>query len=151
MRSHTIAGRVLRGRRAFTLLELTTVLAVVTLLLLLAWPRLGRARDRAKVHGAAGELGALFSLARGAAIARRSVVAIAFDTSAGLVEVRSGPTVLARRSLAMAYGIAMRANRDSIMYDPRGIGYGVANVTVTILRGEFVDTLTMSRMGRVRW
>jgi hypothetical protein len=37
------------------------------------------------------------------------------------------------------------------VYDSRGLGYGVSNVTVTVRRGSIVDTLTMSRMGRVRW
>jgi hypothetical protein len=31
------------------------------------------------------------------------------------------------------------------------LGFGVTNLTVTVRRGTFVDTLTMSRLGRTKW
>ena len=58
---------------------------------------------------------------------------------------------LLRRPLRAVYGIVLASNRDSAVYDPRGLGYGVTNLTVIVRRGTMVDTLTMSRLGRVRW
>jgi len=138
-------------RAGFTLLELLVVLLLTGLLLSLALPRVSALRDRSAVRSGMSELGASFSTARGAAIARRATVAVVLDTAAGAVEVRAGGQTLLRRPLRSIYGIRLSSNRDSAVYDPRGLGYGVTNLTVVVRRGGTVDTLTMSRLGRVRW
>jgi prepilin-type N-terminal cleavage/methylation domain-containing protein len=135
----------------FTLLEATVVMAIVGLTLALVAPRFAALRDRSAVGSAVGEVGSIFSSARQTAIARRTAVAIVLDTAAGAVELRVHGQRIARRTLRSAYGIAIGANRDSVVYDPRGLGYGISNLTLTIRRGSIVDTLTMSRLGRVRW
>ena len=138
-------------RRAFTLLELTLATAIAGLLLALVAPRFVSLRDAAAVRAAMGELGAAFSAARQEAITRRAPVAVVFDTAHGSVELRSGGQTILRRTLKPVYGVSLGANRDSAVYDPRGLGYGVSNLSLTVRRGSIVDTLTMSRLGRVRW
>jgi prepilin-type N-terminal cleavage/methylation domain-containing protein len=138
-------------RVGFTLLELIVVLLVMGLLLGLALPRFSALRDRSAVRSAMSELGASFSTARSAAVSRRASVAIVLDTATGAVEVRSAGQTLLRRPLRSIYGTLLASNRDSAVYDPRGLGYGVTNLTVVVRRGAMVDTLTMSRLGRVRW
>ena len=68
----------------------------------------------------------------------------------GALLLAGGQTLL-RRPLRSIYGVVLASNRDSAVYDPRGLGYGVTNLTVVVRRGRLVDTLTMSRLGRVRW
>jgi prepilin-type N-terminal cleavage/methylation domain-containing protein len=138
-------------RRGFTLLELTLVTTIAGLLLALVAPRFLALRNVSSVRATMGELGATFSAARQHAITRRAMVAIVLDTTNGSVELRSGGQTILRRSLKAVYGISLGANRDSVVYDPRGLGYGVSNLSVTVRRGAIVDTLTMSRLGRVRW
>jgi prepilin-type N-terminal cleavage/methylation domain-containing protein len=138
-------------RRGFTLLELTLVTTIAGVLLALAVPRFVHARDTIAVRSAIGELGAAFTLARHEAIARRAPVALAIDVPAGVIEVRTTGILIRRRALAVAFGVSLATNRDSMVYDPRGIGFGLANMTVTVRRGAVVDTLTMSRLGRARW
>jgi type II secretory pathway pseudopilin PulG len=138
-------------RIAFTLLEITLVLAVIALVLAVAAPRLSALRDRSAVRAAVDEIGASFSTARGAAIAERTTVAIVFDTARGSIHVRFAGRSLVHRALGATYGITLASNRDSAVYDPRGLGYGLSNLTVVVRRGGMVDTLTMSRLGRVRW
>jgi prepilin-type N-terminal cleavage/methylation domain-containing protein len=138
-------------RAGFTLLELTLVMTIVAVSLGLFAPRFSSMRDGASVRGAAAEIGSAFSMARQMAIARRTTVAIVFDTAGGAIEVRSSGQRTWRRALRSMYGVTMGSNRDSAVYDPRGLGYGVSNLSVTVRRGSMADTLTMSRMGRVRW
>ena len=138
-------------RRAFTLLELTIVVVLLGLLMALAVPKFAALRDRASVRAAMADLGALFSVARQSAITERAMVSVRFDTAAGSVEIRRSGRVIVRRALRTTYGISLGSNRDSTVYDSRGFGYGVSNITVTIRRGSIIDTLTMSRLGRVRW
>lgn len=97
------------------------------------------------------DLGASFSLARQSALAGRAPVAVVLDTVTGEVRVRSANGSLRRSALRSSYGVVLGSNRDSAVYDPRGIGFGLSNLSVTVRRGTFVDTLTMSRLGRVRW
>ena len=137
-------------RDGVTLLELTVVLAICAVMACLAVPRFTRLRDASAVRSAMSDLGATFAFARQTAVARRTTVAVVLDTASGIVRVRSGGQTLVRRTLRAAYGVGLAATRDSAVYDARGLGYGVSNLSLIIRRGSFVDTLTMSRLGRVR-
>ena len=137
--------------RGFTLLELLVAMIVAGILLALALPRFAAARDSRSVHSALDVLSAEFSLARASALARRAPIAVVLDTSAGVVRVRGTEGPIRQIDLFASFGVTLAANRDSAVYDPRGIGYGLSNLTVVVRRGNFVDTLTMSRLGRVRW
>jgi Tfp pilus assembly protein FimT len=138
-------------RPATTLLELTLVMTIVGICLALVAPRFAALRDKAAVRGAAGEISATFSLARETAIARRVMVAIVLDTASGSVQVRAQGQLLRQRALSAIYGIGLGSNRDSAVYDARGLGYGAFNLTIVVRRRSAVDTLTASRLGRLRW
>jgi len=138
-------------RRGFSLLEATVVLTVVAILFAIAAPRFAAMRDASAVRGAMAELGGQFALARQTAIARRVASAVVIDAAAGVVEIRTGGARVSRRELRAVYGIVLASNRDSAVYDARGLGYGVTNLTVTVRRGTLIDTLTMSRLGRTKW
>ncbi len=135
----------------FTLLELLVVIVVAGIVLALGLPRFTVARDAHAVRAAIDVLSGGFSLARETALARRTPVAVVFDTAAGVVRIRSAGGPIRRSDLFASFGVAVAANRDSAVYDPRGLGYGLSNLTVVVRRGNFVDTLTVSRLGRVRW
>jgi len=134
-----------------SLLELLAVLMIAGALLALAAPRLAVWRDAAAVRGASSELAGLFSLARATAVAQRTTVAVLLDTSSATVTVRSTTGAAARHTLGDIYGVRLASDRDSAAYDARGLGAGVSNITVIVARGRVADTLTLSRMGRVRW
>lgn len=143
--------RSLREQFGFTLLELLVVMTVAAVLMALALPRFASLRDARAVRAAMDDVAGGFSLARQTALAQRTSVAIVFDTSANVVQIRSAGGSVRRAGLKESFGVTLSANRDSAVYDARGLGYGVSNLTVIVRRGNFVDTLTMSRLGRVRW
>ena len=138
-------------RSGMTQLELIVVLIVGGILTALAVPRLVRLRDASSVRAAMTDVGAAFATARQAAVTRRTSVAVVFDTAAGTLRVSSAGETILRRSLRASYSVAVGANRDSAVYDARGLGFGVTNLSLTVRRGTFVDTLTMSRLGRTVW
>ncbi|MFI5228159.1 MAG: Tfp pilus assembly protein FimT/FimU [Gemmatimonadales bacterium] len=140
-----------RAPSGYSLLELVIVMMMIGVLLAIALPRTASLRDRSSVRAAMTDLSAAFSLARRTALSRRALVSVVLDTAARTVEVRSAGDRLWRRTLGESYGIVLGSDRDSAVYDPRGFGYGVSNLSVIVRRGEMVDTLTMSRLGRVRW
>lgn len=139
-----------RGRGGATLAELCVVVAVMGTLFALGIPRMQRAADRAAARGAVQDAASLFSLARRSAISRRVVVGVVLDTAGGRIVARAGPVVVGERGLRAEYGVRLSATRDSMAYDPRGLGYGAANLTVVARRGAAAETLVVSRLGRVR-
>jgi Tfp pilus assembly protein FimT len=124
---------------------------VTGLMLAVAVPRFSELRARSAVRAAADDIGLAFATARASAIAQRTAAAVVFDTVSGSLDVRCGGRTLLHRSLRVTYGVTLTSNRDSAVYDARGLGYGVSNLTVVVRRAALVDTLTMSRLGRVRW
>jgi len=139
-----------RTRSGTSLIELLVVVIVLVALAAVALPRFHSAADRFAVRSAIQETSSIFTLARRLAIARRSAVGVIVDTASGAIVVRSGPTELARRGLRDRYGVRLSATRDSMSYDPRGLGYGAANLTIVARRGRGAETLSVSRLGRTR-
>jgi hypothetical protein len=138
------------GRRGTTILELLVVTILVAALAAIALPRFRAAADRFAVRSAIQEVRSLFTLARRQAIDRRSPVGVIMDTLHDAVIVRAGGVELARRSLRDRYGVEVTATRDSMSYDPRGLGYGAANLSIVARRGRGAETLFVSRLGRTR-
>jgi Tfp pilus assembly protein FimT len=132
------------------LLELCVVMVIMAMLAALAAPRLTIASDRAKARAAVQDAGSLYSLGRRSAIARRALVAVVVDTTAGTITVRSGTRQIAREAVADRYGVRLQVTRDSMSYDPRGLGFGAANLSVIARRGRAAETLSVSRLGRAR-
>ena len=133
----------------FTLPELLVVLLVLAIVLGFAFVRLGAAADRAAVRAAVSDAAAVFVGARNAALYRRSPVAVRIDTLTGLLLTRADSIVLRRRDLR-TFGVHLSASRDSMAFDGRGLGVGGANLSLVVRRGQAVDTLFLSRLGRVR-
>ena len=138
-------------RSGLTQLELIVVLVIGGVLTALAVPRLVGLRDASSVRAAMTDVGATFAAARQAAVTRRTPVAVVFDTAAGAIRVSSAGETILRRSLRATYSVSIGANRDSAVYDARGLGFGLTNLSLSVRRGTFVDTLTMSRLGRTVW
>ncbi|HEY6220446.1 MAG TPA: hypothetical protein VIV65_10340 [Gemmatimonadaceae bacterium] len=139
-----------RQRSATTLAEMCLVLAIFAALMAIAIPRVRAAVDRAAARGAIRDAGSQFAFARRAALTRRALVAVAIDTGRGLIVVRCGTSTLAARGIASAYGVRLSSTRDSMSYDPGGLGYGAANLSLIARRGAAAETLLVSRLGRVR-
>lgn len=140
-----------RRRSGLTLVELCLVLTVIGLTTSIVVRQLGLYLDRAAARAAVVEAAALVARARDEAVAQRTPASIRFDTVGDALELRRGGALLARAALGRAHGVALAANRDSIAYDVRGLGYGAANLTLVARRGRVADSLVVSRLGRIRW
>jgi Tfp pilus assembly protein FimT len=115
-----------------------------------AVPRFAGYRDQIEVDAATNDVVSLLSTARHAAVRRNVVTAISFDTTAGVVTVFARRDTIERRPLQAVHGVRLAASRDSIAYAANGMGYGAANTRVILSRGSRADTLTVSRLGRVK-
>lgn len=137
-------------RRAATLAELLVALTVVAVLAGFAVVRVERLRDAVAVRSAAVEIEQSLALARESAVAWRTTVSLRLDSIRGRLDVRRGAVTLRTRDLFGEYGVRVGATRDSVAYDGRGLGWGASNATIVVRRGVTVDTIVVSRLGRVR-
>jgi prepilin-type N-terminal cleavage/methylation domain-containing protein len=147
-----IAGNFggVRRRAGYTLLELVIVVTIAGLLLAIAVPRGRLALDRLAVRSAAGDVVATMGYARAVALSGSTSVAVHLDSVTGTLRVRRGAEVLLARGVAHAHGVRLSGTRDSLIYDPRGLGRGAANLSIVIRRGAARETVFVSRLGRVR-
>ena len=139
------------ARGGVTLVELCMVLTLVGLLASIAIARFTRYLDRAAARAAVAEAATVVLRARDEAMAQRAPVSVRFDTLAGTLELSARGVVLSRAALGHAHGVSLSSTRDSLAYDPRGLGWGAANLTMTARRGAAAESLVVSRLGRVRW
>ena len=143
-----IAGSV--PRAAHTLIELAIALALMAVLLSMAVPRLGTLRDRASVHSASAEVAAILSSARRAAMLRSGIAMVVIDEERAVATVVAGSDTLLAHDMGSELGVQLSATRDTVLYGPSGRGWGTSNTSIVVARGAWVDTLFVSRLGRVR-
>ena len=140
-------------QRGFSLPEVVLVLVVIAALLGVAAPRLTRWHDHHIVRRAAQEVGVFYQAARYRAVMRSARVRVEFaaDTLRAFVEGVTDSLVL-RWPGPARFGVGLTASRTRIRVGPNGVGYGAANTRLVLQRGDAADTLTTSRLGRLkRW
>lgn len=147
-RTHTSSTQPCSG---FTLLELMLALALLSILSAVALPRIRALLDGVSVRMAMNDIDALLLRARHTAMARGERATVELDTARSSVVLRVGRDTLARRDQGALGGVRLAATRTSVTYTQLGLGLGVSNLTVVASRGAAADTLTVSRLGRVRW
>lgn len=137
--------------RGFTLIETAIVLVVIGVVIGLATPRIAGHVDRLAVRRAGDETAAFYNRVRIAAVYRAvrvrvvfrgdSLVAVAEGVTDSVVGIVPGPT---------RHGVLLTASRPEIMLYPNGLGLGAANTKLVFRRGAAADSLTISRLGRIR-
>lgn len=140
-------------RRGFTLLELLIVLVIGAALLGLSVPHWARYRNRLAARRAAAEVASFYHTARYGAILRGHRVRMEFSAS-GLRAIYEGAadSVFLVRPGPARFGVDLTASRSTIRIGPTGLGYGTANTTLVFRRGAAAESLTTSRLGRLkRW
>ncbi|HLB36659.1 MAG TPA: GspH/FimT family pseudopilin [Gemmatimonadales bacterium] len=140
-------------RRGVTLLELAMVLTIVGVLSAMAFPRAARWLDAIAVSRAAGEIASFYQTARFKAIFRSQRVRLEFgqDTLRAVFEGPSDSVFLKWPGPAR-HGVSLVATRPVIRIQPNGLGLGAANTKVVLKKGMAAESVTTSRVGRLkRW
>lgn len=137
-------------RAGASLVEMLAALTVAALLLAAGVRAVASVADGAAAHAAGAELRSAFARARALAVLRAARTAVRLDSTAGTATVHAGTDTVHRLLLRARYGVRLTATRDSMAYAPPGLGYGAANLRVVLTRGRASDTITVSRLGRVR-
>ena len=137
-------------RNAFTIIELTITICILGVLSAIAIPWAGELFDRVRVRGAVVEIESTFSGARHIAIARSAQTTVDIDTVTRTIYVSVGVDTLRKREIGVDHGVQLSASRVRMSYSATGMGYGAANLSVFVRRNASVDTVFVSRLGRLR-
>ena len=137
-------------RHAFTIVELTVTICILGVISAIAMPSVGKLLDSIHVRGAVLEIESLFSGARHIAIARSAQTTVDIDTVDQAIYVRVGVDTVRKREIGRDHGVRLSATRVRMSYSATGMGYGAANLSVSVRRSSFVDTVFVSRLGRLR-
>lgn len=129
---------------------MTVALCIISVLTAIAVPEAGKLLDRIRVRGAVADIQALFGAARHIAIARSARSTVEIDTARRTVYVSVGSDTVRRHDIGAEHDVQLSASRVRMSYSPTGIGYGAANLSVVVRRSAVVDTVFVSRLGRVR-
>ncbi|MFL5501341.1 MAG: Tfp pilus assembly protein FimT/FimU [Gemmatimonadaceae bacterium] len=135
---------------AFTVPEITITLCIMGVLTAIAVPRAGKLIDTIQVRGAVADIESAFSGARHIAIARSAQSTVEIDTTNRRIFVTVGGDTVRRRDVGAEHGVQISATRVRMSYAATGMGYGAANLSVVVRRSLAVDTVFVSRLGRLR-
>jgi Tfp pilus assembly protein FimT len=138
------------ARRGTTLIEQLIGLSLLSLLFGISVHGASTLRDRLALRAARHAVRDALAFARERAIAGGTRVAVRIDRSHARLLVHIGPDTLYRAALSETWGVALDATRDSTAYGASGLGVGAANLSLVVRRGTLADTITVSRLGRVK-
>jgi len=141
-------------QRGFSLVELAVALTLVGLVMAVTMPRFGYLLDRIAVERAASELTTALAATRHRAVLRatRARISIADDSlRIDQWEERAWARAL-RWPGPASHRVTLSTSNPTVIFDPIGLGWGLANTQVVLSRGSQSATITLSRVGRVkRW
>ena len=136
----------------FTALELMVVTCIAGVLLMLWFPRAARLMDWIKTEHAVRDMTTALAVARHGAIQRavRSRLTISADTLRidRLEEGSWKPWW--RQPGPSSHGVLLQVSNPVVTFGPNGIGWGASNTRIVLSRGSQAETITVSRVGRVK-
>ena len=150
-------------RSAYSLIEVVVVLVLLSVLLGLAIPPIGRMRTRIALRNArAAVTTALVEARRGATRFQRTSV-LTFDGASGVVSAAIDTAsagfdpdtlLLGRFELLREHRVSFESNRGALCFDGGGVGTVTTacpqvGAEIVLRRGDFADTLLVNAAGRV--
>ena len=101
-------------RNAFTLIEVTITLCILSVLSAIAMPWAGKLLDRVRVRAAVVEVESLFAAARHIAISRAATATVDIDTADRVLSVSVGNDTVRTARVGADHDVSLIGARDSL-------------------------------------
>jgi prepilin-type N-terminal cleavage/methylation domain-containing protein len=137
-------------RRAFSLVECCTVLAVMGILLAIVAPAARAPLDRLRTEAAVRRLTMALSVARRAATMHGAVATLTVDSLGLRVVVAPDSQPVWQGPGPSVDGVTLTNVPGQHRFAPGGLGLGLANATYELSRGQARVRVIVSRYGRLR-
>ncbi len=138
--------------KGFTLLELIVVVAIAALLLAFWIPRAARLMDWLATERAVRDVTTALAVGRNGAVMQSTRARILIDTDTLRIDRwgAQGWEPWWRTPGPASYGVSLAVSNRVVTFGPTGMGWGVSNTTIVLRRGSQAETITLSRVGRVK-
>jgi prepilin-type N-terminal cleavage/methylation domain-containing protein len=145
---------LLAMRRGFSLAELAVTVALLGLVTAVTLPRLRGFTDWVILDAMARDVTTALAVARHSAVTRasRARLLIARDSLRVDLWNQAAWVPLVRWAGPACRGVELEISNAEIVFGPTGVGWGATNTKAVLRRASRVETVTISRVGRVkRW
>jgi prepilin-type N-terminal cleavage/methylation domain-containing protein len=140
--------------KGFTLIELIVVVAIGAVLLGFWIPRAARLMDWIETERAVRDVTTALAVGRNGAVLQSTRARISLDPDTLRIDRfgEHGWEPWWRTPGPSSRGVTLQTSDPVVIFGPTGMGWGASNTTVVLRRGSQAETITMSRVGRVkRW
>ena len=139
--------------KGFTLLELIVVLCITAVLLAFWVPRAAALMDWLATERAARDVTTALAVGRNGAVMQAARVRISFSPDTIRIERLRGTSWERwwRTPGPASHGVTLEVSNPVVQFGPFGMGWGVSNTKIVLRRGSQAETITMSRVGRVKY
>jgi prepilin-type N-terminal cleavage/methylation domain-containing protein len=141
-----------RMRKGFTLLELMVVICVAAVLVGLWTPRAARLLDWIETERAVRDVTTALAVGRNGAVLQAIRARVTFATDSIRIDrfVSNGWEPWWRIPGPASHGVELEVSNPIVVFGPTGMGWGASNTKIVLRRGSQAETITVSRVGRVK-
>ncbi len=138
--------------KGFTLLELIVVVAIAAVLLAFWIPRAARLVDWLATERAVRDVTTALAVGRNGAVMQSTRARVVIDTDTLRIDRlgSQGWEPWWRTPGPASHGVTLEVSNPVVTFGPTGMGWGVSNTTIVLRRGSQAETITLSRVGRVK-
>ena len=139
-------------RIGFTLLEVMVVICIAAVLVGLWTPRAARLLDWIETERAVRDVTTALAVGRNGAVMQSTRARVTFATDTILIERfgTSGWEPWWGVSGPANHGVTLEISNPVVEFGPTGMGWGASNTKIVLRRGSQAETITVSRVGRVK-
>jgi len=138
--------------KGFTLLEMIVVTVIAALLLAFWVPRAARLMDWIETERAVRDVTTALAIGRHGAVLQATRARIIFATDTLRIDRwgTEGWEPWWRTPGPASHGVLLEVSNPVVIFGPTGMGWGVSNTKIVLRRGSQAETITLSRVGRVK-
>ncbi len=138
--------------KGFTLMEILVVLCIAAVLLVFWVPRATRFMDWLATERAVRDVTTALAVGRNGAIMQSTRARITFRADSIRIDRLRGTGWEPWWRIAgpASHGVTLEVSNPIVQFGPIGMGWGVSNTKIVLRRGSQAETITMSRVGRVK-
>jgi len=138
--------------KGFTLLELMVVITLAAILFAFWVPRAANLMDWIETERALRDVTTALAVGRNGAVLQstRARITLAADTLRIDRFGAQGWEPWWRVPGPSSRGVTLVTSNPVVIFGPTGMGWGASNTTVILRRGSQAETITLSRVGRVK-
>lgn len=145
------------GRRGFTFIEILIVMILIGIIAAIGFPRLRGVVETNNVRGARAGIATLVATGRAAAVQRGCRATLHFTSGTNgtvwltvcKVNAAGLDTLGGVEQIASRFNVTFTATRDSLSFDPRGLGTNYVVTTLRFTAGGVKDSVMINQVGKV--